>query len=162
MRILVLSDTHIPRRAGELPRTVTDALEGVDLIIHAGDFTSMDLYHELRAFGPLKAVHGNMDDPELCEILPEKLIFDLEGRRIGLMHGFGAPYRLGDRVIRKFSEERIDLVIFGHSHRAQIKEISGTTLLNPGSPTDHYFATRQSFAMIEIGDFGIKPEIIYL
>ena len=158
----MLSDTHIPRRAGELPRSVTDALEGVDLLIHAGDFTSMELYQKLQAFGPLKAVHGNMDDPELCETLPERLIFDLEGQRIGLMHGFGAPYRLGERVIQRFGEERLDLVIFGHSHRAQVKEISGTTLLNPGSPTDHFFATRQSYAMLEIGESGIRSEIIYL
>jgi hypothetical protein len=162
MNAVVLSDTHIPRRAGELPRALIQALGEVDLIIHAGDFTSVEFYDELKTFGPLKAVRGNMDEPELREILPEKLILDLEGHRVGIMHGFGAPFKIGERVRARFGDEPLDLLIFGHSHRALLREIAGTKLLNPGSPTDRFFARKQSFASLDIGPSYIRANIIDL
>ncbi len=163
MKILVISDTHIPDRAKELPDKVKSELERVDMVVHAGDFTSFDFYLELHALSPsLKAVHGNMDGTEIYDTLPEKLVFDVEGVRIGLTHGFGAPIGIEKRVLKLFEGQELDLIIFGHSHRAVDKMLNGTHLFNPGSPTDRWFTPRRSYGLLEIENGKLNTQIIYL
>jgi hypothetical protein len=129
---------------------VWEEVERCDLIIHAGDFTTRDLLVELQSLKEVKAVWGNMDEAELFEVLPEKLIFELAGKRIGVTHGSGAPWNIEKRVIEKFGDDKPDIIIFGHSHRALVKEEKGILLVNPGSPTDRIFTTRLTYAVIEI------------
>lgn len=162
MRILVISDTHIPLRAKDLPPRVWDAVKEADLVVHAGDLTTIDLYYELKAYKEVRAVAGNMDGPEVWSVLPEKLIFEVEGKRIGLTHGFGAPHGLEERVKRLFEGEDLDVLIFGHSHRPLIREEGGLLLLNPGTPTDTIFAKVQTFAWLEVTPQGVKAELVRL
>ena len=162
MRLLVLSDTHIPLRAKDLPPRVWDAVKEADLIVHAGDFTTIDLYYELKAYKDVKAVAGNMDGPEVWTTLPEKLIFEIEGRRIGLTHGFGAPYKLEERVKKLFEGEKLDVLIFGHSHRPLVRREGDLLLLNPGSPTDTVFAKVQTFAWLEVTPQEVRAELVQL
>jgi hypothetical protein len=163
MRAVVLSDTHIPHRSSTLPDEVWREIENSDLVIHAGDFTTYDFYLELKAHNSnLYAVHGNMDEPDLVRILPEKKIFEVEGKRIGVIHGFGAPFGLEKKVRRRFEGESLDLLIFGHSHRALYREEEGILLLNPGSPTDRIFTTRRSYGILEINGGKIEGRIVYL
>ncbi len=157
-KYIIISDTHIPRRAKELPKEVLAEIEKADGIIHAGDFISEDFYKFLEKNFEIFAVHGNMDEPSLFEILPEKRVFEIEGVRIGLYHGTGAPFGLEKRVLRKFRDDDVGLIIFGHSHRTFNKKIENVHLFNPGSTCDRIFSFVNTFGILEIEkkEFSLK------
>jgi len=156
MKIGVLSDTHSKR----LPVQLIAVLEQVDLIIHVGDFCDVDDYEALTKYNKLEAVCGNMDCSELCTMLPQKKILDLEGFKIGLFHGRGAPHTVLNKAAEVFRQEKPDVVIFGHSHQPINKEIDGVLFFNPGSPNDKIFAPYCSYGIIELTPQGINAEII--
>jgi putative phosphoesterase len=137
MRIAVLADTHV-NKLEYLPKKMIDALSTVDLIIHAGDFTDIQLLKELKQLREVKAVHGNMDSRQLKSILPMKDIVATEGKRIGITHGSGAPWGIEDRVRKLFESDRIDIIIYGHSHRSQNKVINDILFFNPGKAADSF------------------------
>ena len=118
MRIAVLADTHV-NTVEHLPRKIIDAISTVDLIIHAGDFTDVQVLKELKRLRVVKAVHGNMDSIELKTVLPVKEIIQIESKRIGIMHGSGSPLGIEQRVGKMFESDRIDIIVYGHSHRSQ-------------------------------------------
>ena len=149
MRIGVLSDTHVSSFA-ELPGKLLTALAKVDMIIHAGDFTTKDVLDGLKQLREVSAVCGNMDSNELKRILPEKELLTVGGKRIGLTHGWGSPYGIEDRVSSLFGD--VDIIIFGHSHQPMDEVISGTLFFNPGQ-------ARNSFGILTI-DEEVKGEII--
>ena len=149
MKIGVISDTHV-RTIDEIPAKVLKALAGVDLIVHAGDFTEKAVLDGLRKIGDVKAVSGNMDSGELKSLLPEKELFEFNGKNIGLIHGWGAPLGIADRIREMFTD--VELIIYGHSHKPWNKSIRGSLLFNPGH-------ARNSFGLITIND-QIKAEII--
>ncbi|HOK22604.1 MAG TPA: metallophosphoesterase family protein [Candidatus Hydrothermia bacterium] len=151
MRALILADTHIPHRAKALPNRVIDEIKSIDIIIHAGDFTSYAFFDELKSLKNIYAVRGNMDDDKLYEVLPETAIFSIEGVKIALYHGIGAAWGIDQKVFEKFSKyEELNLIIFGHSHKPFKSEVNGVTLFNPGSPTDTIFAPQRSYGILEI------------
>ncbi|NPB02813.1 MAG: metallophosphoesterase [Thermotogae bacterium] len=160
MKILVTADTHIPHRANFLPDTFYERAEEVDLIIHAGDFTSLSALREMESLKPVIGVSGNMDDPDIWSMLPELRVETFERVRIGVYHGMGSPLGIERRVREKFKRERleVDLIVFGHSHRWFFGELEGVYLLNPGSPTDALFSRRRSFAILTLkdGQFGVE------
>jgi len=151
MRIVVLADTHI-HMLEHLPKKIIDALSTVDLVIHAGDFTDVQVLKELKRLREVKAVHGNMDSRELKTVLPVKEIVEIENKRIGVTHGSGAPWGIEERVRKMFESNRIDIIVYGHSHRSQNKVIDGILFFNPGKATD-------SFGILTI-DGEAKGEII--
>ncbi|MFH1753309.1 MAG: metallophosphoesterase family protein [Candidatus Omnitrophota bacterium] len=159
MRIGVVSDTHMPRTALELPKKMLEDFKNVDLILHAGDLTSPDVLSVLKRIAPTKAVCGNMDDQELQYNLPTKEIITAGKFRIGLMHGFGPPFGLLERVSKEFSG--VDVVVFGHSHSPVNVVKKGVLYFNPGSPTDTIFTRQNGYGILEIND-KIKGEIIKL
>lgn len=133
MKIIAISDTHL--RGGEIPPTFKDLLDDCDMIVHAGDFISMECYQAFASTGKLKAVYGNSDDSELKEILPEKLVFDADGVRIGLVHE-GALSIMDTTPLRYLALEMgVDVLIFGHIHRPLVEK-SDVILICPGSPTN--------------------------
>ena len=137
-----------------------DDFQSVDLIIHAGDFCTIA---DLKIFKKLKktyAVFGNMDGLELRQVLPERDIFEVEGKRIGLYHGHGAPDRVLDFVKAEFKHEGVDIVIFGHSHHAINKTIDNVLYFNPGSPTDVVRAPYCSYGILEIKNGNVISQII--
>lgn len=160
MRVVVLSDTHIPDRYETLPNGLLKELKTCDLIIHAGDFTSLEYYDILRSIKPLRAVLGNLDDPELRSLLKEKEVFTLEKFKIGLIHGFGSAGSVVENV-KKSLDSACDLVIFGHTHHPFNEKMGKTVYFNPGSPTDKIFTTTNSYGIIEIGK-TIEAKIITL
>ena len=137
MRIAVLADTHI-NRLEHLPKKIIDALSTVDWIIHAGDFTDVQLLKELKRLREVKAVHGNMDSKELKTVLPVKEIVEIENKRIGITHGSGGPWGIEERVRKMFESDRIDIIVYGHSHRSQNKVIKDIIFFNPGKATDSF------------------------
>jgi putative phosphoesterase len=151
MRIAVLADTHV-NMLEDLSEKIIDALSTVDLIIHAGDFTDVQLLKELKGLRTVKAVQGNMDSRELKVMLPAKEIVEIENKRIGITHGSGGPGGIEERVRKVFESDRIDIIVYGHSHQSQNKVIEDVLLFNPGKATD-------SFGILTI-DGGVKGEII--
>lgn len=135
LRIGVISDTHV-RFFAELPQNLVKALSTVDLIIHAGDIITMDVIKGLETLAPVKGVCGNMDYPEVRVALPEKQIIEIEGKKIGVVHGRGGPSTLELSVLQLF--DSVDVIVFGHSHIATNKIVNGVLLFNPGSARDSY------------------------
>jgi len=93
-KIGVLSDTHIPVSATKLPPVIYECFKDCDLIIHTGDATEMSVIDDLNKIADTKAVYGNMDAPELKQVLPEKLVLEICGRSIGITHGKGDPMKI--------------------------------------------------------------------
>ena len=135
MRIAVLADTHSPRFWKRCPPTVAAALEGVDLILHAGDVCLVETLEELATFAPTLAVLGNNDGPDVAAWgAPETLETELEGLRVAMLHDSGPAQGRGARLKRRFPAA--DLVVFGHSHIPWDETHAGQRAFNPGSPTD--------------------------
>ena len=135
-RLLLLADTHLPKRAKDLPAEVWQAVEQADVVIHAGDWVDVRLLDELEARSQrLVGVHGNNDHGVLRERLPEVARVELDGVRIGVVHETGQAKGREERMALAFPD--LDVLVFGHSHIPwDTTAESGLRLLNPGSPTD--------------------------
>ena len=129
MKIGVLSDTHI-HLAEEIPQGIVRALSNVDLIVHAGDFVDVAVLEGLKRLGEVKAVHGNIDSMKLRSLLPEKEHLVAGGKKIGIIHGWGGPEGIEQKIRTRF--EDVDIIIYGHSHRARIERIGDVLFFNPG------------------------------
>lgn len=160
IKIAVLSDTHIPNRAIDLPQEFYDRIKDVELIIHAGDVVGMSFMKKLKKMKEVAAVCGNMDSEELRKEFPKSRILSKYGFKIGIFHGNGSPKRTLENVKSRFSQEELDVIIFGHTHVAFNKKIDNTVYFNPGSPTDKIFSPYNSFGIISIDNTNIYPEII--
>lgn len=158
MKIGVLADIHIPQRADKLPDRLLGELKGVDLIILAGDLTVASVLKSLKEIAPVVAVRGNMDQPEVSSILNNKEIVTAGKFRIGVFHGFGSPHRLVEVLKDEFKGDKVDAIVFGHSHQPMNEYRDGVLFFNPGSPTDKVFAPYNSYGIIEIDD-QIRAEI---
>lgn len=159
-RVVVTADTHIPKVAPCLPRGLLERWRGADLILHAGDLVEMPVLDELRALAPTRAVAGNMDRPEVSSALPGQAVVEVEGVRIGLIHGWGPPLGIERRVLSRFSG--VAVVIFGHTHKALIERRKGVLLLNPGTPTDPRFSPDMSYIELTVADGTVEPQIVEL
>lgn len=158
MKILVLSDTHIPRTAHDLPQEIYDAIEGVDMILHAGDFVEKEVFDKLSSLRPTTAVYGNMDNSDLHRILKQKEVIEVGKIKIGLIHGYGASAEIMDKVKGEF--KNVDAIVYGHSHTPVNTTKDGILFFNPGSPTDKIFAKENSYGILEISDKKIEGKII--
>jgi putative phosphoesterase len=136
VRLLIMADTHVPRRAPDLPARLWQAVEAADVVIHAGDWVDVGLLDELEIRSSrLVAVHGNNDGPDLRARLPEVARADLGGLRFAVIHETGAAPGRESRCDAQFPDD--DVLVFGHSHIPwDTTSPSGLRLLNPGSPTD--------------------------
>ena len=135
-RLLLLADTHLPRRARDLPAQVWTEVESVDLVVHAGDWVDERLLDECEARARrLVGVWGNNDHGALRERLPEVARVEVQGLRLGVVHETGAATGREDRCSARFPD--LDVLVFGHSHIPwDTTSTTGLRLLNPGSPTD--------------------------
>ncbi|KAF5992637.1 MULTISPECIES: metallophosphoesterase family protein [Streptomyces] len=136
MRLLLMSDTHLPKRAKALPPQLMAELPHADVVVHAGDWVdtaTLDLLEE-RAHR-LVGVYGNNDGPALRARLPEVARVDLDGLRLGVVHETGAAQGRERRCAERYPD--LDVLVFGHSHIPwDTTTGTGLRLLNPGSPTD--------------------------
>jgi len=135
-RLLLLADTHVPKRARELPEQVWRAVEAADLVLHAGDWVEPalldEMEHRARA---LVGVHGNNDGPELRGRLPEVARTTVDGVRFAVVHETGPSRGREERCAAAYDD--VDALVFGHSHIPwDSTTATGLRLLNPGSPTD--------------------------
>lgn len=156
----VVSDTHLPRFGRGLPEELLRGLQGVDLILHAGDLVTLAVLEPLRKIAPVVAVHGNMDGDEVRQALPARRIVVAGGCRIGLVHGdSGRGRTTPERALNSFTG--VDAVVFGHSHAPLCEEHDGVLLFNPGSPTDKRTQRRFSYGVLNV-DGALWGEIRWL
>ena len=160
MRIGVISDTHIPDRAKQIPQQILDDFRNVDMIVHAGDLVDLEVLEKLKSVCKnVKAVWGNMDPYDVKKKLPEKEIVEIGRHRIGITHGYGPPGKLIDFLTDFFKSDKVDMIIFGHAHAGFNEKRGGVLFFNPGSATDKAFSPYNSYGIIEIND-EIEAKII--
>lgn len=136
LNLLLLADTHVPKRARDLPEQVWSAVEKADVVFHAGDWVEAALLDQFeRRSKRLLAVHGNNDGPELRRRLPETATVTLAGVRFAMVHETGQAKGRELRCEALYPDA--DVLVFGHSHIPwDTVSPRGLRLLNPGSPTD--------------------------
>lgn len=156
MKIGVVSDTH----SHLIPKKLLNDFKSVDLIIHAGDFCTTDDLNVFKKIKEVRAVFGNMDGLEIRQILPEKVIFQVDGVKIGLCHGYGSPDKVPKVVKSEFKNDKVHVVIFGHSHFPYNETINGVLYFNPGSPNDVVRAPYCSYGMLNINHGQVTAKII--
>ncbi|GIG23654.1 phosphoesterase [Cellulomonas chitinilytica] len=135
-RLVLLADTHVPQRARDLPAEVWAAVDAADVVVHAGDWVSLDLLDALEARAArLVGCYGNNDGPGLRARLPEVARVEVDGLRLGVVHETGPAQGREQRC--DDAHPGLDVLVFGHSHIPWDSVTPrGMRLLNPGSPTD--------------------------
>jgi putative phosphoesterase len=156
VRVVVLSDTHAPRRWRSCPPRVAAQLRGADLILHAGDVCIAAVLDELAQYAPVTAVLGNNDGPDVAGWGAAPIAeFDLDGLRVAMLHDSGPAAGRLARMRRAFG--RADLVVFGHSHIPLDQSGFGLRIFNPGSPTDRRRQPHGTLGMLRI-ESGVLAE----
>jgi putative phosphoesterase len=122
-------------------------LESADVILHVGDFTTAAFLDELRSFGPVEGVYGNMDEPALRAVLSERLVVEVGGLQVGLLHDPGPAGGRYERLLAAFPE--CDVVAYGHTHMPEVSRAGDVWILNPGSPTERRRAPAHSMIVLD-------------
>lgn len=157
-RLLLLADTHLPKRARALPPTVWQAVDEADVVFHAGDWVDEALLDELEARAArLIGVYGNNDGAELRTRLPEVAAVAVDGIRFAMIHETGAATGREARCDAQFPDA--DVLVFGHSHIPwDTTTPRGLRLLNPGSPTDRRRQPEGTF-MTAVAESGTLRDV---
>ncbi|MFI1364697.1 metallophosphoesterase family protein [Streptomyces griseochromogenes] len=152
MRLLLMSDTHLPKRAKRLPEELLAELPRADVVFHAGDWVDSATLDLLESRSRrLVAVYGNNDGPELRARLPEVAYADLGGLRFGVVHETGSAQGREARCAARFPD--LDVLVFGHSHIPwDTVAPGGLRLLNPGSPTDRRRQPHRTYLTATVAD----------
>jgi uncharacterized protein len=161
VEIAIISDTHMPRGWRRLPEACVARLRAADLIVHAGDLSTVGVLRELETFARVVAVHGNVDDAGVRAALPTVATVEAAGSRLAVIHDSGpARGRIG-RLRQQFPAA--DAVIFGHSHLPLHERADdGFQIFNPGSPTERRRAPRHTMGIARAGGGGLTFELIEL
>ena len=151
MNVVVLADTHAPRRWKHCPPAVAPYLRDADLILHAGDVCTAGVLDELSGYAPVRAVRGNNDGPDVAAWgAPDTLELDLAGLPVAMIHDSGPARGRAARLHRRFPAAQ--LVVFGHSHIPLDETAGGIRIFNPGSPTDRRRQPHPTIGLLRIGD----------
>ncbi len=156
MKIGVLSDTHLTEPFPEFKKMVEFHFRDVEKILHAGDFVDWTIAEYLSTRKELIAVRGNMDSYEIRKTFPAKMIIELQGVKIGLIHGGGAPFGIEPRIREEFDE--VDVIVYGHTHTPASHTVKNIYFFNPGSPTRPSM-DRPTLGLLTIGE-KVEGEII--
>lgn len=161
MRLLLLADTHLPRRARDLPAQVWAEVAAADLVVHAGDWVSAALLDRLeQRSAALLGCWGNNDGPELRARLPEVARATVEGVRLAVVHETGASSGREARADRDHPDT--DLLVFGHSHIPwDTVTPGGMRLLNPGSPTDRRRQPSCTYMTARLRDGAVLDVVLH-
>ena len=159
MELVLTADTHIPKRARELPAELLRAVDAADVVVHAGDWVDEGTLDLLAARAKrLVGVYGNNDGDGLRARLPEVARVEVGGVRLAVVHETGAARGREERCQARFGE--VDVLVFGHSHIPwDSTAAGGLRLLNPGSPTDR---RRQPYCtyMTATADGGVLSGVV--
>jgi hypothetical protein len=159
--IAIIADTHLPRGERRLSDRCLALLRGAELILHAGDISTVTVLDQLSALGPpLIAVRGNVEEPELRERLPVEIEIELDRLRLAMTHDAGPARGRLARLRRRFPDA--DAVVFGHSHIPLLEAVEGFQIFNPGSPTDRRRQPRHTMGLGRVADGRIVFEHVAL
>ncbi len=161
VRIGVISDSHFISEKVKLPAKIIDVFKGVDRIFHAGDIISPRVLEQLSSIAKVTAVRGNMDTNKSLLSLPEVVIEEIEGVKVGLIHGWGPPGGITDRIRQKFPPD-INCIIFGHTHQPMNEQIDGVYFFNPGASFDRIYSLFNSVGLLSLDKGKVHGEIIEL
>jgi uncharacterized protein len=152
----------MPRHARVLPAALREGLRGVNFIVHCGDMVDAVAIPQFEEIAPLQAVAGNNDPPELHRRFGKRKILEFGQIRIGIVHGHdGAGRSTLARAQNTFKGERVDCILFGHSHVPYCEVHDGVLCLNPGSPTDRRRQREFSFGTLRITGKQLEPKLHY-
>lgn len=158
MKIGLISDTH-----GFLDEKVFEYFNACDEIWHAGDIGSLAVCNALEEFRPLRAVHGNIDEPAIRHRYPEDNRFNIGGLSVWITHIAGIPPRYNPRVKKVLASAKPDILVAGHSHMLLIKKEDGILFINPGAAGQHGFHLMRTLIRFNVGDGRIENmEVIEL
>jgi uncharacterized protein len=151
VQVVVLSDTHAPRRWKTCPPAVALRLRGADLILHAGDVCTATVLDELTQYAPVQAVLGNNDGCDVADWgAPPALELEVGGLPVAMIHDSGTRQGRLARMRRRFPAAR--LVVFGHSHIPLNESDGDLQIFNPGSPTDRRAQPQGTIGILQIKD----------
>ena len=161
-KIVVVSDTHLPRFAARLDAAIRRVeRERPHLILHCGDLTTFAATDAFATIAPVCAVAGNNDDDDIARRFGRRKIVD-DDIRIGMIHGDGAHGTTLDRARRAFAHDRVDAIAFGHSHAPYLARHDGVWVVNPGSVTDKRREPHYSYAVFErAADGTLAPRLAF-
>ena len=160
-RLVLLADTHLPRRAKDLPAAVWQAVEAADLVVHAGDWVDVALLDTLeRRAAWVLGCWGNNDGLDLRTRLPEVARADVDGVRLAVVHETGQ--RTGREQRCEGAYPGVDVLVFGHSHIPwDTTTPRGLRLLNPGSPTDRRRQPHCTYMTAEAADGALRDVVLH-
>jgi putative phosphoesterase len=161
VRLLLLADTHVPKRARDLPAQVWEQVERADVVVHAGDWVDVALLDALeQRSARLLACYGNNDGPPLRARLPEVARATLEGVRVAVVHETGPSS--GRELRMQAAYPDTDVLVFGHSHIPwDTTAPAGLRLLNPGSPTDRRRQPVATYMTATAADGGLHDVVLH-
>ena len=148
----LISDTH-----GQLRASAMHALDGVELILHAGDVGNRDVLIELKALAPVHAVYGNVDDIDTPELEAHRWL-SLEGWQVHVSHGHELGRPTPEGLLRRYPDAGI--LVFGHTHRALVHRAGGKLVVNPGAAGPRRFDVVPSVARLTLAPGVADVEII--
>ncbi|MDQ6729304.1 MAG: metallophosphatase family protein [Actinomycetota bacterium] len=155
MEIAIISDTHLPKGSRRLPGACLRRLRRADLIVHAGDLSTMAVLEQLEACGEVIAVAGNVDDAGVRARLPQTAMVAVGRSRIAVIHDAGPARRRLARMRARFPGA--DAVIFGHSHiPLHERDGDGFQIFNPGSPTERRRAPQHTMGIATVAATGVS------
>lgn len=156
LRLLLMADTHVPKRARDLPAEVWAEVDRADVVLHAGDWVDVSTLDRLEQRARrLVGVAGNNDGPELHARLGEVARVMLAGVRIAVVHETGQAGSRNERMAQTYPD--VDVLVFGHSHIPwDATACTGLRLLNPGSPTDRRRQPAGSYMTATINDGALS------
>ena len=161
IKIGVISDTHLRSPDTFLETVIRKHFHDVEMVIHAGDMVTLDVLDLFMALDKeVIAVCGNMDSADVQRSYPVSRTIRIEELSIGIIHGWGSPHGIRQRIRTSF--ENVDAIIYGHTHQAFCAYEAGIFFFNPGSPTDSRFTSSNSIGIIRIDGKMIEGEIISL
>lgn len=149
MLVAVIADTHMPRGRRALPTACLECLARADLILHAGDVSTLEVLEDIERIGPpVLAVHGNVDSPGLRERVPAERIVEVGDARIAMLHDAGPAKGRLARLRRRFPDA--NAAVFGHSHIPLHESDGSFQIFNPGSPTERRRQPRHTMGLAEV------------
>jgi putative phosphoesterase len=158
MKIVVMSDTHLTRATDDFKALCSEYCEDADLVVHLGDWEKVEILNYLEQY-PLEAVAGNMDDYAIRQRLQTKKVLRAGNFRIGIIHGWGSPSGIRQRIATEF--QGVDAILFGHTHQPLLIRDNGLLWFNPGSVYHGRGASRTTIGILQISD-GIEAEIVQI
>jgi putative phosphoesterase len=158
VKIGVFADTHI-YSLKEIPQPFLASLKGLDLVIHLGDFVCPELADYLKSCNNFYGIAGNHDPHTIKSMLPSQDVIEINGKRLGLMHGYWFPLFCQHRSLARFKKDKVDAILYGHTHVIRNEIVNNILFFNPGSASALWPAPWKTFGILRVGD-QITGEIL--